>query len=548
MRKRLIISILLIIGSYLIAEVTANKVQQAIHSDLQHPYLYFTEDDKPELLERIQSNPIYQDIMERTSAEAKRLMYTPVVKAIYSEGEVTGFYRTKLREYRRAATTLAFVYQMTDDIRFAEKAFEFMDAIRLMPEWANLYHKFDIVYDRVWPWNVPDDQVNFSVDLEVVHTAYDIAVAFDWIYPALEKRQRDQIRNALLEKAITRVRGNYDYHWWATAYRCNWCCVCNSCLGVAALTLLPTDPQLVDVVAESYNRIENTLNEIGVDGGWQEGVSYWYYAIRTTINFADALKRSTNGALNLFSHPRISKNSVNCVLYNLLSTNTLVYFEDCQPQMNHSPYVYNKLATETGSQEAAWIATHVTSKPRDIFDIIWPASHVLPGLPDQPDHHFSSIDWVVMRSDFLNPETVVLACKAGMHNDPHHGHLDCGNFILSWRDQSFISELGRGPYDETYFNEARWDTPHASSAGHNVLFVNGEAQIPYFETVVRAKGNLTTVATLILPVEDLQEADHIAQSIQFITNTSGVLELSFAKSNQQYGYKFQPTKEGYALQ
>ena len=82
-----------------------------------------------------------------------------------------------------------------------------------------------------------------------------------------------------------------------------------------------------------------------------------------------------------------------------------------------------------------------------------------------------------MRSDFTDTENVVVACKAGMNDDPHHGHLDCGQFIVYWRGQSFIRDLGHGSYDEQYFDDARWDYHHASSAGHNVVFVNGELQI-----------------------------------------------------------------------
>ena len=81
-----------------------------------------------------------------------------------------------------------------------------------------------------------------------------------------------------------------------------------------------------------------------------------------------------------------------------------------------------------------------------------------------------------MRSDFSDPENTIIACKAGYNDDPHHGHLDCGNFILVWRGEQFISELGRGSYDEGYFQETRWDVPHASSEGHNVVFVNGAGQ------------------------------------------------------------------------
>ena len=35
-----------------------------------------------------------------------------------------------------------------------------------------------------------------------------------------------------------------------------------------------------------------------------------------------------------------------------------------------------------------------------------------------------------MRSDFDDPEKVLVAGKAGKNDDPHHGHLDIGHFVV----------------------------------------------------------------------------------------------------------------------
>jgi hypothetical protein len=90
--------------------------------------------------------------------------------------------------------------------------------------------------------------------------SYDITSAgrrcprLRWLYPVLTKAEKDKIRNALLEKAITRVRGNYDFFWWSSAYRCNWSAICYAGVGLTALALLKENPQLLDVVAEAHNR------------------------------------------------------------------------------------------------------------------------------------------------------------------------------------------------------------------------------------------------------------------------------------------------------
>jgi len=91
--------------------------------------------------------------------------------------------------------------------------------------------------------------------------------------------------------------------------------------------------------------------------------------------------------------------------------------------------------------------------------------------------HFKTIDWWVMRSDFTSTDKVLVAGKAGMNLDPHHGHLDVGHFVVYWENEYFIQDLGSKGYDEKYFDDMRYEYPQASSIGHNVVFVNDEKQI-----------------------------------------------------------------------
>jgi hypothetical protein len=482
---------LLFVFNLVSAQLTKSDIDKAINiSKLKHPYLYFTEEEKPELVKRIKNDPESHDIFSKLEAEAKMWLAMPVDKNIpvqgkntragWSEADTDGEYSKYYSTNVNNAFQLAFLYQMTGDQKYAEKAFEFADAFCDLTTWTQRAHEFPIIYSRIMPWNVSDDQVNFNFDHYNGDAGRLMAAVYDWLYNGLNEVQRDRIRGALIEKVVTRVRGDYEFHWWATAYRCNWCGVCNSGIGLTGLAMLTENPQLTDIVAESYNRINSMFNELGVDGGWQEGGGYWNYGVHTSTFFADALNRLTAGKYNLFENERLKNNPATFPLYISLPGKKSINFEDSGGgSLIGSTHLINKLATETKNNEAAWYSSEFLGVGTDIFDIIWPKTEIVAEPPKSMSKHFRTIDWWVMRSDFKDPEKVVVAGKAGMNDDPHHGHLDIGHFVVYWQNDYFIQDKGKeGGYDEKFFDDARWEYPHASSEGHNVIFVNGEKQIP----------------------------------------------------------------------
>lgn len=473
-----------------VAQVSKSDMDKAISiSSLKHPYLYFTDQEKPDILKRIQDDPESNEIFRRLEAEAKMLLQMPVdpiapvqgknPRAGWSETDRDSKYDSYYLSYRAYAFNLAFMYQMTGEKKYADKAFEFSDAFCDLTTWTMRAHEFPIIYSRVMPWNVPDDQVNFNFDHYNGDSGRIMAAVYDWLYPALNQAQRDRIRGALIEKVVTRVRGNYEFHWWASAYRCNWCGVNNSGVGLTGLALLTENPQLTDIVAEAYNRINSMLNELGVDGEWQEGGGYWSYGVHTSTFFADALKRLSKAKYNLFENERLKNNPATFPLYITMPGTNSVNFEDSRSEIIGNSHLMNKLATETSNKAAAWYRQEFFGPGTDIFDIIWPRPAITPEEPANPSIHFRTTDWWVMRSDFKDANKVVVAGKAGKNDDPHHGHLDIGHFMINWKRENYICDLGSGgAYDQKYFDEVRWDYPQASSIGHNVIFVNGEKQIP----------------------------------------------------------------------
>jgi hypothetical protein len=477
---RLFLFVLLIVFQPMVkGQSNMNDIANSIDiKNLQHPYLFFNSEEKQDIINRIKTNNECSKIFAAIKAEGHRYLHVPIKTPPpinpkhprYVNEEEGTFY---MREINNGAMILAFLYQITGDSSYAGKAIQFALAVSDLTDWVNEAHKFDIIYPRVWPWGVPDERYVFSFDIYAAGIAITLATTYDWLYPVLNQTEKDKIRGALLEKAILRVRKNYDYFWWSSAFKCNWSAICYTGLAVPSIALLKDNPELVDVISECYNRINKTFDQIGQEGGWQEGRGYYGYMMREGIFFMDALKRLTKGRYNLFTHETIANHPLDIELYGLTAN-----FEDSGGDPVGPVYMLNKLVAETKNNSGAFYRDKYFDEGNNVFEIIWPKPDVKPIEPKPASKLFKTINWAMLRSNFDNPSSVTIACKAGNNDDPHHGHLDCGQFILTWYDVPFIRDIGRMGYDEFYFNQDRWNYPFASSIGHNVIMVNEEQQIP----------------------------------------------------------------------
>ncbi len=462
---------------------------------LQHPYLVFDEAQKSGILEEIRSNKRAGEIFRMLELEGARYLLidaapAPAMNDIQSRFTGKDEHAAYQNYYQYGSVVCALLYQLTGDTTYAQRAYQLAEKLCSMDTWRLSAHYFENIYPRVWPYGVPDDQVAFPFDIWVGDCAADLALTYDWIYPTLTKAQRDRLRNGLLEQAILRVRGNYEYQWWATAYKCNWVGICYNGLGMAALTLLNEDPQLVDVVIRSIEGIGSMVGNITHEGGWQEGRHYSVYGLCQAMMFMDAIKRLSDGQINMFLIDGVKNAPADFALFGMTGN-----FNDGNINDKGiggpigSPGMYGKLAAETGNTNAMYYIQTFLNKPNALFggirnnstntiwDLIWPMPTDIPATkPANASKYFPGIDWAFMRQDF-GDDYMQVATKCGPLDDPHHGHLDAGTFNITWKGESVIGEFSQEFYDQFIFNDTRWDYLNIRSLGHNVVLVDGEEQI-----------------------------------------------------------------------
>ncbi|MDR0845563.1 MAG: heparinase II/III-family protein, partial [Tannerella sp.] len=452
-----------------------------LNRKLEHPYLLLDKPGKQAILDRVKKDPESAQLMDLLLQQGRRVMLNTVEPEQAFNDPAARYLEIAAWEqyfgfYLGGAQLLAFIYQMTGDEAYAQKAFHYADKLCALEGWAAGSHRFEIIYPRVWPEGPADDKVVFTYDIATGDAALGLGLVYDWIYPAINKAQRDRIRSGLLENAVLRVRGNWEYHWWAEAYKCNWAAIGYGGVGMAALALLTEDPQLVDVVARSCDGFEKMISNYGEDNGWAEGRHYAWYGIRDAIAFLDAIKLLTDGKVNLFDAPGW-KHPGDFGLYGLTGT----FNDGFSPGAIGFSYTFNKLVSESRDETAMYYLERFFSnenRSTNFYELIWPRpTDVKAVKPAVASKYFPSIDWAFMRKDFEN-ENMQVAVKCAPANDPHHGHLDAGSMILTWNGDIIVGEVEQRFYDQFFFNDLRFDYLYVRSLGHNVIQVNDEEQFP----------------------------------------------------------------------
>lgn len=461
-----------------ITSTTPDAVASAIRQPLRHPYLYLNETELIAIREHLAHDPEARRVYGKLKAEADTLMVMPRLPR------------------RPNVLGLAFVYWMTGEAAYAQKAYEIISPGFGQP-------------------------LSEGFDLNTSRRLRSLAPLYDWLYNGLDADQRDAIRKEMM-RHLNLLRGRYDETWWTHAWRTNWNAVCQSAAGVAALSLLAEDPSLIDMVTKSYNGILNSYNEIGRDGGWTEGVSYYTYMLFVSFLYAEALANVTEGEFDLFQHPQVRENGADFILHTLVPPGEQapeegrtrwrpVGFQDSSAlSREDSSFGYALLADRSESGQAAWLRQTLFGEAgqETVFDLIWPGRMDPSGLPEEASAHFRDYGWVILRSGFTDPDAFMIAAIAGEHWDPtremfllrhrgaepipvsqspwgmeidtyhfSHGHLNAGTFNLYWRGQPYINELEEPGYPSDFWTVNRWDYPFASSEGRNVITVDGVGQI-----------------------------------------------------------------------
>jgi hypothetical protein len=421
---------------------SATSVLARLHQ--AHPRLLATTEDFARLKQRIASDSLLQSWHAKLQAQAKGMLSASPSRYEIPDG--LRLLATSRRVVNRVYT-LALLYRLDGDQRYAERAWQELAAAAKFKDW-NPRHFLDTA--------------------EMTHA---FAIGYDWLYDVGTPEQRAELQQAIVEKGLKAALPLYRAHSGWTRARHNWNQVCNGGIGMGALALADVEPQLAgETLHDALESIQLAMAEFAPDGAWKEGPGYWNYATSYNVVFLAGLETALGTDFGLSQIGAFKQTG----LFPIYLTGPLgrtFNYADGGDETIFAPQMF-WLARKFNQPVLAWherLTTKLTA-----LDLLWhdPAgtNPKAAGLP--LDRYFRGAEVAVLRSDWENPQAVYVGFKAG-DNKANHSHLDLGSFVFDAAGVRWAMDLGADDYNlPDYFGRQRWNYYRLRAEGQNTLVID----------------------------------------------------------------------------
>lgn len=363
-------------------------------------------------------------------------------------------------KFQNRMYALGMAYQITGDEKYATRAYKELEAVSNFYDW-NPYHTLDMS--------------TFAVG---------VAIGYDWMYDAFTTEERAVIEKGVYNNAyydaVLLYQGQMSSMRANTYSTENWNGVING--GYAMLTLAMADvyPDISFMLLQHNIRaFQEMLGGFAPAGAWHEGPDYWRYLMEYFTKGLDAIESVLGTDFAISKAEGLS--TAGQYMIHMHGTQGIFTYGD---GASNKEIYYTPLMWLSNKYEQPWLTTALLKNTDGEFsDKIETAVALLWYDPDmeeadlalERDAYYTGDEVVAMRSSFVGDDYTYAAFHAG-DNTASHGHLDAGSFVFESGGIRWITELGKGDYNQTgYFDVSgggRWKIYRTRAEGHSTLVIN----------------------------------------------------------------------------
>ena len=412
-----------------------------------HPRIILNEDKLDQLRSDYKNNDM---IKEWADAIIKRCDLR--LKSKHIEFSDASFTRSMRDNYPQ----LALAYLLTGETKYKDYLWEDIKGVCEFPNWKS------------------------TDGLAKGDASYGMAIAYDWLYDAWTPEQRNVMEEAIYNnilyyqhKAIYgKISGTGTYY----ASETNRNAVSNGGPGMAIIAVFDVYPdKCADLLEKTYHLLEIMLAEFAPDGANTEGPAYWEYLMRYLAPFMQSTLYTFGDDFNIFDAPGFDR--------------TVDFYLDIDG-MTGVNNLHDAVADNHGVAGEVFCLANMLNRPdltrallakMDVYgldDGLWSLMYYdtsikYDGTVDRAlDAYYKGLEFVSMRSSWLNSAGIYASLHSGGHAKNSHNHVDVGSFVLDIGGQRFASDYGKESYDLKASGEYRYYYYRIRPEGHNVFVIN----------------------------------------------------------------------------
>ena len=324
-----------------------------------------------------------------------------------------------------------------------------------------------------WSTWVDPCHTELPADQCTAEAALGAVVGLDWLWEDLSEADRFRVLQAVRHKAIQPYKQavTHNASWYEAYHHQN--AVVNSGCGLAALALSDDEPQAREAFTLARNGLRHFFDALGREGGWDEGVGYWGYAMRHLLLLGEACARLIDDQ-RVF-HSRGMDVTGLFPVYFTPNGQPASFGDAPSAPLLGSLYL---LVKHFGIKEVTWwLDTYAFQ--RDVATTGWASAglallfrpidaEVTTGQELKPIKVFNEVGWAAMADKW--PPRFYAAAKAG-DLSAHHSQRDMNSIQVQVDGEMLLTDLGPAPYSREYLGEERSDFYEVQARAHNCVIV-----------------------------------------------------------------------------
>ncbi|WP_316842304.1 heparinase II/III family protein [Pedobacter gandavensis] len=337
---------------------------------------------------------------------------------------------------------------------------------------------------------LPDPAEGY-IDLNAGRTAVSLAMIYDLLGPELDEYSKVINRRIVseLERRIFQPYMQYNHFWWM-GFKGNsvnnWNAWVNTNCMQTALLVMKNPDTLHRFTEKILRSTDHFINQYPLDGGCDEGPSYWNEAGGKLIRMLSLLNSASKGQLD-WKYKTLIHDMGSYIYKMQIADQYMVNFADATALSTpnfESVYQYGTFFDDPALKQFAafqFKQNQYKIPSGDLTDFV-AAVNIYAELmatkalaPYPAVSLFKDLQVLTMRSNAGNTKGMFVAIKGG-NNAESHNHNDIGNFIIYMDGKPAIIDVGVGTYTSKTFSKQRYELWNLQSQWHNCPQINGQQQ------------------------------------------------------------------------